>query len=139
VVLTTQSTNHLFIVVLGRFESEQSTDQKCLGRPDEGGDKMSEEIGIYGPILEMLCERITEKHEQYGTSYLNRDYEWLHRRMMIEVGELDAELFSPHLSGENTIKECLDVAICALLIADKRRREERPVWVLMAFEDPAPF
>lgn len=98
---------------------------------------MSEEIGIYGPILEMLCERITEKHKQYGTSYLGKDYEFLHKRLMAEVEELSAEMFSSHLSGEDIIKECLDVAICALLIADKRRREERAVVTL--FEDPTPF
>ena len=104
--------------------------------------EVREEVIVYGPIIELLCERITEKHKQYGTSYLGRDFKWLHKRMMGEVDELSAEMFSPHLSGDGIIKECLDVAICALLIADKKRREEDSTdstITIHTFEDPAPF
>ncbi len=97
---------------------------------------MSVEFDIYGPVLKLLNERLEMKHEQYGTSYLGRDFEWLHKRMMVEVDELSAELFSIHLSGHGTIREALDVAICALLIADKKRRKQN---MITMFEDPAPF
>ena len=92
---------------------------------------------IYAPILKLLCERIEEKYKEYGTSYLGKDYKFLHKRMMGEVDEFSAEMFSSHLSGENVINEGLDVAICALLIADKRRREENEV--LPTFGNPEPF
>jgi len=96
---------------------------------DGGENRMTEEkrfndeLIIYHPILELLCQRISEKHREYGTSYLSRDYVWLRKRLLGEVDQLSAELFSPRLSGKNTIDEALDVAVYALLIADKKRRQ----------------
>jgi hypothetical protein len=78
----------------------------------------------YDEILKLLKERILEKHEQYGLSYLEETFGWLKHRLTGEIQEMDGELFSPHLSGDNAIIESLDVAVCALLIADKKRREK---------------
>jgi len=78
----------------------------------------------YDDILNKLRERIIQKHEEYGTSYLDRPFRWLRNRLQGELNEMDGELFSIHLSGENAITEALDVAVCALLIADKKNREE---------------
>ena len=78
----------------------------------------------YDKILERLKERLLQKHKQYGLSYLDRDYDWLRHRLQGELDEMDDELFSPYLSGKNIIAEALDVAIVALLIADKKRRTD---------------
>ena len=79
----------------------------------------------YEPILSLLNDRLADKHEQYGASYLDRDYGWLWKRLEGELKELQGELFSVHLSGQNLITEALDVAIMGLLIADKQRRAEQ--------------
>lgn len=88
------------------------------------GSRDGDPLRHYEPVLELLKDRLTDKHEQYGVSYLERDYEWLWKRLDGELLELQGELFSVHLSGHNVITEALDVAIMALLIADKRRRTE---------------
>ena len=98
---------------------------------------MIDELIMYEPVLELLKERIEVKHKEYGTSYLSRDYVWLRKRLNGEVEELSAELFSPRLTGKDTIKEALDVARCALLIADKKRRES--LVVVTSADGPEPF
>jgi len=78
----------------------------------------------YEEILTLLKERLKEKHQQYGYSYIDRTQKWMRKRLQGELNELDGSLFSNHLSGEGIVTEALDVAICALLIADKERRTE---------------
>jgi len=68
----------------------------------------------YRPILFKLEERILLKHGLHGVSYLERDYDWMLHRLF---GELMEFLRNP------TMEEALDVTICAVLIADKKRRE----------------
>lgn len=77
----------------------------------------------YKEILELLNIRLEQKHKQYGITYLDKSYKWLRRRLRGELVELDDELSPDYLSMSNIETEAIDVAICALLIADKARRE----------------
>ena len=77
----------------------------------------------YDTILASLKERLLEKHEKYGTSYLHPHitYHWLlNRRLEGELMELRDAL---NYNEDKVIEEALDVAICALLIADKKLKE----------------
>jgi len=77
----------------------------------------------YDTILAFLKTRIAYNHERYGLSYLDKDctYEWLWKRLMGEVEEL-MEVY-PHIK-QKSIMEAMDVAIVALLIADKIIKSE---------------
>lgn len=87
----------------------------------------------YDMILSKLKERILQKHAKYGLSYLDPHctYHWLlNHRLEGELRELrDALEGWEKLCGYratapmNVIDEALDVAICALLIADKKAKE----------------
>ena len=84
----------------------------------------------YRPILQSLEKRILEKHEKYGVSYLNKSctLNWLfNTRLLGEISELGMVLFTEKMDEEkkteSIVDEALDVAIVALLIADKKRRE----------------
>jgi hypothetical protein len=87
----------------------------------------------YDVVLAGLRRRLLEKHLKYGLGYLEPHctFNWLFfRRFMGEVIELGERLFSGLPDSEfedghhsTTEEECYDVAICALLIADKRRME----------------
>jgi hypothetical protein len=81
-------------------------------------------ITDYDDILAALKTRILAKHEKYGLSYLDESctFEWL-LKVRLE-GEL-VELYKALVwEQDNIINEALDVAICALLIADKQAKEE---------------
>ena len=77
----------------------------------------------YKEILKLLNIRLEQKHKQYGVTYLDNTYKWLRRRLRGELVELDDELHPGYISMSNIQTEAIDVAICALLIADKARRE----------------
>lgn len=69
----------------------------------------------YKDVLEMLDSRLEAKHEQYGTSYKEAGPYYMFVRLLQELQELEDVI----LSGTGVvIDEALDVAICALLIAD---------------------
>ena len=85
-------------------------------------------VDEYKEVLQLLQERLDLKHKQYGQTYLDRDFPWLRRRLNGEIVELDDALFSDYFSGVSAVDEALDVAICALLIADKKRREDLKQW-----------
>ncbi len=71
----------------------------------------------YDKILDKLKLRLHEKHIQYGASYKNKDagMYFMYLRLRGEIQELEKEL----LRGTPAIiTEALDVAICALLLAD---------------------
>ena len=80
-------------------------------------------MGEYKEILKLLNIRLEQKHKQYGVTYLDRTYKWLRRRLRGELVELDDELHPGYISMSDIQTEAIDVAICALLIADKARRE----------------
>ena len=79
----------------------------------------------YGEILEVLKERIVFNHKRYGMSYLNRSLAWLCKRLDGEVAELKWEIrgyFESCCNHDAMMLEALDVAIVAILIADRARR-----------------
>jgi hypothetical protein len=82
-------------------------------------------ITDYDNIIAALKTRILEKHEKYGLSYLDKTctFEWLLTTRL--EGEL-VELYKALTwEKDNIVNEALDVAICALLIADKKDKENK--------------
>jgi len=85
-------------------------------------------VDEYKEVLQLLQNRLEQKHEQYGLTYLDNTFKWLRIRLRGELVELDDELDPDYVSMSDVQTEALDVAICALLIADKKRREDLKQW-----------
>lgn len=68
----------------------------------------------YEPALSAFMNRIVEKHGEYGTSFLERSYDWMRRRARGEVIE-----YYKADGNELSAIEALDVAICWFLVAQK--------------------
>jgi len=79
---------------------------------------MARKLKPYKNVLNKLKERLALKHEQYGISYQDKSLNWMRERMEGEIKELDKILYSVFASNIWKINEALDIAICALLIAD---------------------
>lgn len=78
-------------------------------------------IEHYRKILEILEKRIETKDRTYGTSYLNKTDSFMIHRLEGEIYEMKVELYAQNISYNNLIDEACDVAIIALLIANKAR------------------
>lgn len=68
----------------------------------------------YDRVLDALKARLKIKHSMYGDSYKDKPY-FMFLRTREEMEELEKELL---IGTSNVLHEALDVAICALLIAD---------------------
>ncbi len=80
----------------------------------------------YEDVLKYLKTRIDYNHERYGQSYLEKAYYWMFKRLMGEVVELEQAFGTRYpIDLVAVANEACDVAIVALLIADKAMKGHR--------------
>ena len=76
----------------------------------------------YDDILFNLKMRLLQKHKEYENSYLDSSYEYLAHRFMSKKEDTASSFYDADKDG--IIRNCIDLAAYALLIADKAMRDE---------------